>query len=164
MIEEVEGWVRRAGSEALEEVVDELVEEGNRRGAPDNITVAFLTWRPPFSGSIRPGSSKVEQLIQAGPIQGPRQGVQIGPPDKWIPPAYLPFQRPEQLGLVTLRHLPVRQNPNHDTLPCLRERRRGRGSRLELPGPRSSSAGPHGIPLARIGARRPVPVRWPLRS
>ncbi|MFH1763969.1 MAG: protein phosphatase 2C domain-containing protein [Gemmatimonadota bacterium] len=40
--EEVEGWVRRAGSEKLEKVVNELVEEGNRRGAPDNITVAFL--------------------------------------------------------------------------------------------------------------------------
>jgi serine/threonine protein phosphatase PrpC len=41
--EEVEGWVRRAGSEPLEEVVDLMVEEGNLRGAPDNITVAFLT-------------------------------------------------------------------------------------------------------------------------
>jgi protein phosphatase len=41
--EEVEGWVRRARSEPLEEVVDAMVAEGNRRGAPDNLTVAFLT-------------------------------------------------------------------------------------------------------------------------
>ena len=41
--EEVEGWVRRARSESLEEVVDAMVEEGNLRGAPDNITVALLT-------------------------------------------------------------------------------------------------------------------------
>jgi len=40
--EEVEGWVRRARSEPLETVVDLMVEEGNLRGAPDNITVAFL--------------------------------------------------------------------------------------------------------------------------
>ena len=41
--EEVEGWVRRARSEPLEKVVALMVEEGNLRGAPDNITVAFLT-------------------------------------------------------------------------------------------------------------------------
>jgi len=40
--EEVEEWVRRAGSQPLEEVADEMVAEGNLRGAPDNITVAFL--------------------------------------------------------------------------------------------------------------------------
>ena len=40
--EEVEEWVRRAGSQSLEEVVDAMVAEGNLRGAPDNITVAFL--------------------------------------------------------------------------------------------------------------------------
>jgi protein phosphatase len=40
--EEVEEWVRRAGSQPLEEVVDAMVAEGNLRGAPDNITVAFL--------------------------------------------------------------------------------------------------------------------------
>jgi serine/threonine protein phosphatase PrpC len=40
--EELEGWVRQARDEPLEEVVDAMVEEGNLRGAPDNITVAFL--------------------------------------------------------------------------------------------------------------------------
>ena len=41
--EEIEGWVRRAASESLEDLVDEIVAEGNRRGAPDNITVAILS-------------------------------------------------------------------------------------------------------------------------
>jgi protein phosphatase len=40
--EEVETWVRRAGSDPLEEIVDAMLEEANRRGAPDNVTVAFL--------------------------------------------------------------------------------------------------------------------------
>jgi protein phosphatase len=40
--EELERWVRRARDGTLEEVVDAMVEEGNLRGAPDNITVAFL--------------------------------------------------------------------------------------------------------------------------
>lgn len=40
---EIEDWVRRARTEALETLVDGMVEEGNERGAPDNITVAFLT-------------------------------------------------------------------------------------------------------------------------
>jgi protein phosphatase len=43
--EEVEGWVRRVGTDALEEVADAMVREANRRGAPDNVTVAFLTIR-----------------------------------------------------------------------------------------------------------------------
>jgi serine/threonine protein phosphatase PrpC len=43
--EEVEGWVRRAGSEPLEKVVDAMVAEGNLRGAPDNLTVALLSVR-----------------------------------------------------------------------------------------------------------------------
>jgi len=47
--EEVEGWVRRARSEPLEEVVDLLVEEVNLRGGPDNITVAFLRVEAPSS-------------------------------------------------------------------------------------------------------------------
>jgi len=47
---EVEGWVRRAAAETLEEVVDAMVAEGNSRGAPDNITVAFLS----VSGSPLP--------------------------------------------------------------------------------------------------------------
>jgi protein phosphatase len=40
---EVEGWVRKVGSIPLEELVDAMVEEANRRGAPDNVTVALLT-------------------------------------------------------------------------------------------------------------------------
>jgi protein phosphatase len=58
-VEEVEGWVRRAGSETLEKVVNELVEEGNRRGAPDNITVALLTvleGRATHPGRPNPGA------------------------------------------------------------------------------------------------------------
>jgi serine/threonine protein phosphatase PrpC len=39
---EAEAWVRRAGSEPLEELVNAIVLEGNRRGAPDNLTVALL--------------------------------------------------------------------------------------------------------------------------
>jgi serine/threonine protein phosphatase PrpC len=39
---EAEAWVRRARAEPLEDLVDAIVLEGNRRGAPDNITVALL--------------------------------------------------------------------------------------------------------------------------
>ncbi len=39
---ETEAWVRRAEAQPLEEVVEAIVTEGNRRGAPDNITVALL--------------------------------------------------------------------------------------------------------------------------
>ncbi len=39
---ELEVWIRRALSEPLEALVDAMVEEGNRRGAPDNLTVALL--------------------------------------------------------------------------------------------------------------------------
>jgi serine/threonine protein phosphatase PrpC len=39
---EAEVWIRRAGAEPLEDLVDAIVLEGNRRGAPDNITVALL--------------------------------------------------------------------------------------------------------------------------
>jgi protein phosphatase len=39
---EIEGWIRRANTEPLESTVDAMLEEGNARGAPDNITVAFL--------------------------------------------------------------------------------------------------------------------------
>jgi protein phosphatase len=48
--EEVEAWVRRASGEPLEEVVDAMVEEANRRGAPDNITVAILLIDGPSPG------------------------------------------------------------------------------------------------------------------
>mgnify|MGYP001815232683 CR=1 FL=1 len=40
---EVEEWVRKAGSVSLEELVDAILEQANRRGAPDNVTVAILT-------------------------------------------------------------------------------------------------------------------------
>lgn len=40
--DEMEDWVRKAESEPLEDVVSAMMEEGNQRGAPDNITVAFL--------------------------------------------------------------------------------------------------------------------------
>ncbi len=40
--EEIEEWTRRGGPGALEELTASIVEEGNRRGAPDNITVALL--------------------------------------------------------------------------------------------------------------------------
>ncbi len=40
---EIETWMRRALSEPLEVLVDAMVGEGNERGAPDNITIAFLT-------------------------------------------------------------------------------------------------------------------------
>ena len=43
---ELEVWTRRARSEPLEALVDMMVEEGNQRGAPDNITVAFLAVDP----------------------------------------------------------------------------------------------------------------------
>ncbi|NNM06887.1 MAG: serine/threonine-protein phosphatase [Gemmatimonadetes bacterium] len=44
---EVEGWIRRTRSEPLEALVDAMIEEGNERGAPDNLTVAFLTLEEP---------------------------------------------------------------------------------------------------------------------
>jgi protein phosphatase len=40
--QEIEAWIRRAKAEPLESVVDAMVDEGNARGAPDNLTVAFL--------------------------------------------------------------------------------------------------------------------------
>ena len=39
---ELERWAREARSRPLERVVGAMVEEANRRGAPDNVTVAFL--------------------------------------------------------------------------------------------------------------------------
>jgi protein phosphatase len=42
-VAEVEEWVRKAGSVPLEDLVDAMVEEANRRGAPDNVTLALLT-------------------------------------------------------------------------------------------------------------------------
>jgi protein phosphatase len=44
---EIEDWIRRAKEEPLESVVDAMMEEGNARGAPDNITVAFLVVEGP---------------------------------------------------------------------------------------------------------------------
>lgn len=43
---EIEAWTRRTHREPLEALVDLMVEEGNERGAPDNITVAFLVVDP----------------------------------------------------------------------------------------------------------------------
>lgn len=40
--DEVGEWVRRIGSQPMEELVDAMIQEGNTRGAPDNITVALL--------------------------------------------------------------------------------------------------------------------------
>ena len=40
--EEVEVWVHRALDEPLQTVVDSVLEEANLRGAPDNVTVAFV--------------------------------------------------------------------------------------------------------------------------
>jgi protein phosphatase len=40
---ELELWLNRSGAVGLEELVGEILEEGNRRGAPDNITLAILT-------------------------------------------------------------------------------------------------------------------------
>jgi protein phosphatase len=39
-------WLRESRSRALEGVVQGMVEEANRRGAPDNVTVAILTVNP----------------------------------------------------------------------------------------------------------------------
>ena len=39
---EIEEWVRRLEGETPEDLVVGLVEEANRRGAPDNVTVALL--------------------------------------------------------------------------------------------------------------------------
>ena len=43
--EEVESWVRQVRTRTLEELVDAMVSEANRRGAPDNVTVALLAVR-----------------------------------------------------------------------------------------------------------------------
>jgi protein phosphatase len=40
--EEIEAWMERLGEEPPEPVVEGMVEEANRRGAPDNVTVALL--------------------------------------------------------------------------------------------------------------------------
>lgn len=40
---EIEDWIRKVGTMPLEELVDTIIEEANRRGAPDNVTVALLT-------------------------------------------------------------------------------------------------------------------------
>jgi len=40
--EEMEEWVRRIVGEPVEDLVVGMVEEANRRGAPDNVTVALL--------------------------------------------------------------------------------------------------------------------------
>lgn len=40
---EIEGWIRKVGSMPLEQLVDTMLGEANRRGAPDNVTVALLT-------------------------------------------------------------------------------------------------------------------------
>jgi protein phosphatase len=47
---EIEAWIRRANAEPLEGVVDAMIEEGNARGAPDNLTVAFLVVEGPRPG------------------------------------------------------------------------------------------------------------------
>jgi serine/threonine protein phosphatase PrpC len=41
--EEIGEWVRYREEESLEEVVGGMVDEANRRGAPDNVTVALLS-------------------------------------------------------------------------------------------------------------------------
>ncbi len=41
--EEMEAWVHRTEGESLEDLVVGIVEEANRRGAPDNVTAALLT-------------------------------------------------------------------------------------------------------------------------
>jgi len=46
---EMEEWVHRVGEESLEELVTAMVEEANRRGAPDNVTVALLVVEAPPS-------------------------------------------------------------------------------------------------------------------
>lgn len=40
--EDLEGWVLRSREEDLEDLVQAWVEEANRRGAPDNVTIALL--------------------------------------------------------------------------------------------------------------------------
>ena len=40
---EIEEWIRKVGTMPLEELVDTMLGEANRRGAPDNVTVALLT-------------------------------------------------------------------------------------------------------------------------
>jgi serine/threonine protein phosphatase PrpC len=39
---EVENWIRKVGTLPLEGLVDSMLGEANRRGAPDNVTVALL--------------------------------------------------------------------------------------------------------------------------
>lgn len=41
--EEVKEWLGRVEIQPLEELVDGMLEEANRRGSPDNVTVALLT-------------------------------------------------------------------------------------------------------------------------
>ena len=54
---ELEDRVRRAGPGSLKEAVDGMVKEGNRRGAPDNITLALMTVdASPFSRRTTPES------------------------------------------------------------------------------------------------------------
>jgi protein phosphatase len=40
---EIEEWIRKMGTMPLEELVDTMLGEANRRGAPDNVTVGLLT-------------------------------------------------------------------------------------------------------------------------
>jgi serine/threonine protein phosphatase PrpC len=40
--EEIGSWMERLGEETPEQVVEGMVEEANRRGSPDNVTVALL--------------------------------------------------------------------------------------------------------------------------
>jgi len=40
--EEIGEWIHRIGGESLEDIVVGMIEEANRRGAPDNVTVALL--------------------------------------------------------------------------------------------------------------------------
>jgi protein phosphatase len=44
--EEVRGWLERTPAEPLETLVDSIVDEANRRGSPDNVTVALLAVDP----------------------------------------------------------------------------------------------------------------------
>jgi serine/threonine protein phosphatase PrpC len=53
--EEIEEWIRRTEAEPMENLVDWLIDEANRRGAPDNVTVALLKVcsEPPSDQSAR---------------------------------------------------------------------------------------------------------------
>ncbi len=46
--DEIEAWMRGARANALDATVRGIVEEGLRRGAPDNVTVALLAVEPPL--------------------------------------------------------------------------------------------------------------------